>query len=166
MESDIEISFFNYSFCTKDFVSKLDRMVLPYIDLTYCVKGKMCYFYEGEEYILHSGDAILYPKGSIRIRKEGNSPALYASFNVGYSGSFEPKIKGVIRRSLCPDTVAILESVRKSHESLKNPDLWQRLYQLTEYHKVRFIWVKGHNGHDYNERCDALATSYADSFLV
>ena len=55
---------------------------------------------------------------------------------------------------------------RKSHESLKNPDLWQRLYQLTEYHKVNFIWVKGHNGHDYNERCDALATSYADSFLV
>ncbi|MBO5945853.1 MAG: ribonuclease HI, partial [Clostridia bacterium] len=31
-------------------------------------------------------------------------------------------------------------------------------------HKVEFVWVKGHNGHDYNERCDRLATAFADSF--
>lgn len=48
---------------------------------------------------------------------------------------------------------------------LKNPDLWQRLYALTETHEVSFVWVKGHNGHDYNERCDALATAFADSFV-
>lgn len=47
---------------------------------------------------------------------------------------------------------------------LKNPDLWARLYELTTTHKVSFVWVKGHNGHVYNERCDALATAYADSF--
>ena len=47
---------------------------------------------------------------------------------------------------------------------LKNPDLWQRLYELTCTHKVRFVWIKGHNGHAYNERCDRLATAYADSF--
>lgn len=47
---------------------------------------------------------------------------------------------------------------------LKNPDLWERLYALTETHKVSFVWVKGHNGHAYNERCDALATAFADSF--
>jgi len=52
---------------------------------------------------------------------------------------------------------------RRGREELKNPDLWERLYALTEQHKVSFIWVKGHNGHDYNERCDALATSFADS---
>jgi ribonuclease HI len=28
---------------------------------------------------------------------------------------------------------------------------------------VEFVWVKGHAGHPYNERCDALATAYADS---
>ena len=55
---------------------------------------------------------------------------------------------------------------KKAHDTLKNPDLWQKLYDLTNIHKVNFIWVKGHNGHDYNERCDTLATSYADSFLV
>ena len=52
---------------------------------------------------------------------------------------------------------------RRGKEPLKNPDLWERLYALTEIHKVDFVWVKGHDGHVYNERCDALATSYADS---
>ena len=46
---------------------------------------------------------------------------------------------------------------------VKNPDLWQKLLELTRVHKVTFVWVKGHNGHSYNERCDALATAYADS---
>ena len=50
-------------------------------------------------------------------------------------------------------------------DAVKNPDLWRELLALTELHTVRFIWVKGHNGHDYNERCDALATAFADSFL-
>ena len=52
---------------------------------------------------------------------------------------------------------------RRGKDELKNPDLWDRLFLLTEKHEVTFIWVKGHNGHDYNERCDALATGYADS---
>ena len=52
---------------------------------------------------------------------------------------------------------------RRGKDELKNPDLWERLFTLTEKHEVVFIWVKGHNGHDYNERCDALATGYADS---
>lgn len=49
-------------------------------------------------------------------------------------------------------------------KGLKNPDLWERLYGLTEIHDVSFVWVKGHNGHDYNERCDRLATAFADTF--
>ena len=48
---------------------------------------------------------------------------------------------------------------------VKNPDLWQKLLSLVEYHKVNFVWVKGHAGHSYNERCDKLATDFADSFL-
>ena len=53
---------------------------------------------------------------------------------------------------------------KRSGGELKNPDLWQRLVELVEYHSVTFVWVKGHNGHKYNERCDALATAFADSF--
>ena len=54
---------------------------------------------------------------------------------------------------------------KRGKDELKNPDLWQRLFDLTQRHEVKFVWVKGHDGHAYNERCDALATSYADSFL-
>lgn len=52
---------------------------------------------------------------------------------------------------------------KRGRDELKNPDLWARLYELTEIHTVEFVWVKGHDGHDYNERCDRLATSFADS---
>lgn len=53
---------------------------------------------------------------------------------------------------------------KRGKEELKNPDLWARLFALTEIHTVKFVWVKGHNGHPYNERCDRLATAFADSF--
>ncbi len=46
----------------------------------------------------------------------------------------------------------------------KNPDLWEKLLALLGKHKVTVLWVKGHNGHEYNERCDALATSKADLY--
>ena len=45
---------------------------------------------------------------------------------------------------------------------VKNIDLWQRLLKAKEPHQVKFIWVKGHDGHPENERCDRLATTAAD----
>ena len=45
-----------------------------------------------------------------------------------------------------------------------NPELWDRLLMLCEKHQVEFVWVKGHAGHPENERCDVLATTFADSF--
>lgn len=42
---------------------------------------------------------------------------------------------------------------------VKNVELWQRLLKAKEKHNVEFIWVKGHAGHDYNERCDRLAVT-------
>ena len=36
-------------------------------------------------------------------------------------------------------------------------DLWKRLLEAKKSHEVQFIWVKGHAGHEYNERCDSLA---------
>lgn len=38
-----------------------------------------------------------------------------------------------------------------------NVDLWEEMIQLLEVHKVTFNWIKGHNGHPENERCDRLA---------
>ncbi len=45
---------------------------------------------------------------------------------------------------------------------IKNPDLWERLLSLLSVHRVTFVWVKGHDGHPENERCDRLATAEAD----
>ena len=54
---------------------------------------------------------------------------------------------------------------RKSDKSaVLNVELWQRIDALINVHRVEFVWVRGHAGHPYNERCDALATAYADSF--
>lgn len=44
-----------------------------------------------------------------------------------------------------------------------NPDLWGELLELCERHTLTYHWLKGHDGHPENERCDALATAYADS---
>ncbi len=51
---------------------------------------------------------------------------------------------------------------RGKNEPVKNVDLWKRLLAAKEPHNVTFIWVKGHDGHAFNERCDQLATSAAD----
>ena len=51
---------------------------------------------------------------------------------------------------------------RGKNEPVKNIDLWKRLLAAKELHQVTFIWVKGHDGHPQNERCDALATGAAD----
>jgi ribonuclease HI len=51
--------------------------------------------------------------------------------------------------------------MRNKKERAINPDLWERLLELCQVHKVRFEWVRGHAGHDENERCDELATSAA-----
>ncbi len=44
-----------------------------------------------------------------------------------------------------------------SGENVKNKELWQELYELTQKHKVEFIKVKGHSDNEYNNRCDEMA---------
>ena len=51
---------------------------------------------------------------------------------------------------------------RGKNEPVKNVDLWKRLLAAKEKHSVTFHWVKGHDGHPQNERCDELATTAAD----
>ena len=41
-----------------------------------------------------------------------------------------------------------------------NVDLWERLLPLLEHHQVELVWVKGHQGHPENERCDKMAVAY------
>ena len=51
---------------------------------------------------------------------------------------------------------------RAQNEPVKNTDLWKRLLKAAGPHQIQFIWVKGHDGHEMNERCDILATTAAD----
>ncbi|WP_456431727.1 ribonuclease HI [Nitratifractor sp.] len=51
--------------------------------------------------------------------------------------------------------------VARDFRKVKNPDLWREYLQVAAPHEVRAEWVRGHNGHPENERCDFLATREA-----
>ena len=46
---------------------------------------------------------------------------------------------------------------KKGYKDKKNPDLWMRFLKIYRQHQVDFKWIKGHNNHPQNERCDELA---------
>ncbi len=52
---------------------------------------------------------------------------------------------------------------RSNKEPALNPELWDELLTLCERHQVTFQWVRGHNGHAENERCDRLAVAGAEA---
>jgi ribonuclease HI len=49
--------------------------------------------------------------------------------------------------------------VKKGFKDKKNKDLWLQYLELHKLHKIKFIWIKGHNDHPENERCDVLAVA-------
>lgn len=53
--------------------------------------------------------------------------------------------------------------IKKGFKGKKNADLWMRFWRIYNQHKVKFQWVKGHDGIPLNERCDQLATTAAAS---
>ncbi len=53
---------------------------------------------------------------------------------------------------------------KKGSSEIPNTDLWKELLTVLGPHSYTFVWVKGHNGHPENERCDKLATAQAELF--
>jgi len=53
--------------------------------------------------------------------------------------------------------------MRNKKERAQNPDLWERLLRAMAGHKVKFQWIRGHSGHDENERCDRMAVEASRS---
>jgi len=51
--------------------------------------------------------------------------------------------------------------LKKGFAGKKNEDLWRKFIPVYKKHQVKFIWIKGHNGHPENERCDVLAVASA-----
>ena len=51
--------------------------------------------------------------------------------------------------------------VKKNFAKVKNPDLWEYYLKVAKGHKIKAVWVRGHNGHEENERCDIIAKNEA-----
>lgn len=54
--------------------------------------------------------------------------------------------------------------VNSKKEPVLNRDLWERLLALSKIHRIEWVWVRGHNGHPENERCDELARKAIEKF--
>ncbi len=51
--------------------------------------------------------------------------------------------------------------IQRDFKKVKNPDLWRRYIEVSQLHKINAVWVRGHDGHVENERCDKLARDEA-----
>ena len=78
------------------------------------------------------------------------------------------KLKKPAKVLVTSDSKYVIDSVekgwvfnwkKKNFKDIKNPDLWKRFLEVYEKHDVDFKWVKGHNSHTQNERCDVLAVN-------
>ena len=54
--------------------------------------------------------------------------------------------------------------LKRDFKKVKNPDLWQEYLKVSQQHSVVATWVKGHAGHEENERCDDIARTEAEKF--
>ena len=54
----------------------------------------------------------------------------------------------------------------KAFKKVKNPDLWQRLDLAASRHKMRWHWVRGHDGNVMNERADVLARGAIKKHII
>ncbi len=87
-------------------------------------------------------------------------------------------LKEACEITLCSDSKYLIDALEKGwleswrakgwkkadKKPVLNPDLWQRIYELINYHTVHTVWIKGHDGHPENEECDRMATAEADKF--
>ncbi len=54
--------------------------------------------------------------------------------------------------------------IKRDFKKVKNLDLWQEYVKVSAQHTVLGVWIKGHSGHEENERCDAIARSIAEEY--
>ncbi len=54
--------------------------------------------------------------------------------------------------------------VKRNFAKVKNPDLWQEYLRVSAPHRIHGVWVRGHNGHVENERCDVIAKEEAEKY--
>ena len=52
--------------------------------------------------------------------------------------------------------------IKRDFKKVKNIDLWKEYIEVSKPHKIKATWVKGHDGHEENERCDDIARTEAE----
>jgi ribonuclease HI len=55
----------------------------------------------------------------------------------------------------------LISWIKRDFKKVKNIDLWHEYLNVSKPHKIKATWVRGHNGHEENERCDELAKKEA-----
>lgn len=92
-------------------------------------------------------EALMKLNAPCRVRLYSDSAYLVNAFRLGWLDSWKRN--------------AWKNSTR---QIVSNLELWKELDRLSQLHEIEWIKVKGHSGHEYNERCDALATERAREF--
>ena len=60
--------------------------------------------------------------------------------------------------TISSDSQYVISTMKEGWKRKCNHDLWDRLDNACKRHSIRWVWVRGHSGNSYNERCDLLAT--------
>ncbi len=111
MKSFLNAEFLIFAMQKLERTLPIERTVLTYTDMTFLISGEMHYLYNDEPITLHTGDAILFPPGSVRERLGAVGDIQYASINIRNSGNFEPRLSGVVRNAVTPAAVMQLEAL-------------------------------------------------------
>lgn len=121
---------------------------------------------------------ILEYKGKVRELSGGENPTTNNRMELTAAISGLKALREPCKVKLWSDSQYLVKAInegwladwikrgwKKSDKSpVLNDDLWRELVTLLEVHEVEFVWVRGHNGHPQNERCDALAVAEAEKF--
>ena len=122
--------------------------------------------------------AILVCRGKERLISGGEAETTHNRMELlGAISAFEA-LKRPCDVAFCSDSKYVIDGLSKNwakmwrangwrksdNKPALNVELWDRLLTAIEPHKIEYIWIKGHVGHPYNERCDETARSEAMKF--
>lgn len=141
-----EAKILRYHFHTDEIPREVEPFTIPYVDITYLIKGELHYFMNDEPITLHEGEAIVFPVGSKRARPEGKTLVTFASLNLTFSEDAEFSLCGVIKNAVDADCVFFLKRLYECYrtESAKRS---QKCEALLSYlcHKLNEDAVGGGN---------------------
>ncbi len=106
-----QAEFFHFVYRHMDHTFAVERSRVTFTDLTYLISGEMVYRYNDEEVHLHAGDAILFPRGSVRERRATDIPVRYASINIRFGDGFISPLAGHLPGQTTAEVLPILKAM-------------------------------------------------------